>query len=120
MAELRCANGTTVQISAETETELRKAFGPKPERTYKIGDIFYRDRAPATRAGHYLRLTAYKSRVGLVYTTTGTTVNGTETVLDFNAITFAEVQSMTVHPAGLRLVEKFTVTESGGDNTRRR
>jgi len=30
MAELRCKDGTIIEISDETENELRKAFGPKP------------------------------------------------------------------------------------------
>lgn len=29
MAELKCKDGTVIQISDETEQELRKAFGPK-------------------------------------------------------------------------------------------
>ena len=31
MAELRCSDGTVIQISDETEQELKKAFGPKPD-----------------------------------------------------------------------------------------
>ncbi len=31
MAELKCKDGTTIKISDETETELRKAFAPKPK-----------------------------------------------------------------------------------------
>lgn len=30
MAELKCKDGTVIKISDETEAELRKAFGPKP------------------------------------------------------------------------------------------
>jgi len=30
MAELKCKDGIVIQISDETETELRKAFGTKP------------------------------------------------------------------------------------------
>ena len=111
MAELKCKDGTVVQISDETEAELRKAFGPKPEKTFKIGDVFYRDRDPGTDAGHYLRLVVRGSGVGLAYTTKGTTCNSSKPVRDFNAITFAEVQSMTLWSAGLRHVETFTVTE---------
>ena len=38
MAELRCNDGTVVQISAETEAELRKAF--EPSHIWKHGDVF--------------------------------------------------------------------------------
>lgn len=38
MAELICKDGTKVQISDETETELRKAFGPK--HVWEHGDVF--------------------------------------------------------------------------------
>jgi len=38
MAELRCNDGTVVQISAETEIELRKAF--EPPHIWKHGDVF--------------------------------------------------------------------------------
>ena len=31
MAELKCKDGTVIKISDETEAELRKVFGPKPE-----------------------------------------------------------------------------------------
>jgi hypothetical protein len=30
MAELKCKDGTVIQISDETEADLRKAFGSKP------------------------------------------------------------------------------------------
>jgi len=30
MAELKCKDGTIIEISDKTEIELRKAFGPKP------------------------------------------------------------------------------------------
>lgn len=30
MAELKCKDGTIIEISDETEAKLRKAFGPKP------------------------------------------------------------------------------------------
>ena len=30
MAELKCNDGAIIKISDETETELRKAFGPRP------------------------------------------------------------------------------------------
>ncbi len=30
MARLECKDGTVIEISDETEKELRKAFGPKP------------------------------------------------------------------------------------------
>ena len=30
MAELKCSDGTVIKISDETEAELRKVFGPKP------------------------------------------------------------------------------------------
>lgn len=36
MAELKCADGTIVQISAETEAELRLAFGG---HKWKHGDV---------------------------------------------------------------------------------
>jgi hypothetical protein len=36
MAELKCSDGTVVNISSETEQELRKAFEPKPPQ---LGDI---------------------------------------------------------------------------------
>ena len=39
MAELRCADGTVVQISIETEKELRKAFGSK--QVLRHGDYGY-------------------------------------------------------------------------------
>ncbi len=38
MAELRCNDGTVVQISAETEAGLRKAFEPK--HVWEHGDVF--------------------------------------------------------------------------------
>ncbi len=37
MAELKCKDGTVIQISDETEAELRKAFGPKLD--YKDGNL---------------------------------------------------------------------------------
>jgi hypothetical protein len=37
MAELKCSDGTVIEISKETEQELRKAFGPVYEP--KLGDI---------------------------------------------------------------------------------
>lgn len=37
MAELKCKDGTIIKISDETEAELRKAFGPKPD--YIEGDL---------------------------------------------------------------------------------
>lgn len=39
MAELKCSDGTVIQISDETEAELREAFGPKPsyfDRVVKV------------------------------------------------------------------------------------
>ena len=39
MAKLICKNGDVVNISAETEAELRAAFGKK-EVFYKVGDRF--------------------------------------------------------------------------------
>ncbi|KKK56719.1 hypothetical protein LCGC14_1416860 [marine sediment metagenome] len=39
MAELRCLDGTVVQISAEMEVKLRKAFG-EPEHVWVHGDVF--------------------------------------------------------------------------------
>ncbi len=39
MTELRCDDGTVVQISKETEKELRKVFG-KPEHKWVHGDVF--------------------------------------------------------------------------------
>jgi hypothetical protein len=41
MAKLTCSDGTVVEISKETEAELKKAFGPKPEPKPipKFGDI---------------------------------------------------------------------------------
>ena len=39
MATLTCTDGTVVQISAETEAELREAFGPK--QTLRHGDYGY-------------------------------------------------------------------------------
>jgi hypothetical protein len=38
MAELKCSDGTVVQISTETEAELRKAFESK--HVWKHGDVF--------------------------------------------------------------------------------
>lgn len=38
MAELRCSDGTIVQISGGTEVELRKAFESK--HVWKHGDVF--------------------------------------------------------------------------------
>ena len=59
--KLVCADGTVVQISRETENELRKAFELKPES--KFGDIVvYTGRNPSTRGG--------KRRV-LLYDSTG-------------------------------------------------
>lgn len=110
MAELKCEDGTVVQISAETEADLRKAFGPKPEPTYKVGDVFWRD-VVTSRDNHYLQLRAKGGQVGLYNTKSGYDMNGYFTVQDINAITFAEVQSMTTWPEGLRYVERFTITE---------
>lgn len=110
MAELKCEDGTVVQISASTEAELRRAFGPKPERTYKVGDVFWRD-VVVTRDNHYLQLRAFGGQVGLCNTKNGYTVDGRKAVQDINAITFAEVQGMTQWPEGLRYVEHFTITE---------
>lgn len=41
MAKLTCSDGTVIQISKETETELRVTFGPKlrPRPKLKFGDI---------------------------------------------------------------------------------
>jgi hypothetical protein len=39
MAKLTCSDGTVVEISKETEAELKKAFGPKPKPEPKFGDI---------------------------------------------------------------------------------
>lgn len=39
MAKLICSDGKEINISAETEKELRKAFEPK-KVTYKVGDKF--------------------------------------------------------------------------------
>ena len=41
MAKLICRDGTIVNISAETEAELRAAFGK--EKRYYIGDVFIGD-----------------------------------------------------------------------------
>ena len=38
MAELKCSDGAVVQISAEIEAELRKAF--EPPHVWKHGDVF--------------------------------------------------------------------------------
>lgn len=107
MAELRCSDGTVVQISAETEAELRKAFGP--EITYRIGDIFWRSH----NDGQYLQLSVSdKGRVGLRRTTKiKCAVNGFKPVKDINAITMDEVRRMTIYSSGLRFVEVFTVSE---------
>jgi hypothetical protein len=112
MAELRCADGTVVQISAETEKELRKAFG-ESEPTFKVGDIFWKD----TESGgtHYTRLVVWHNGDVALRATNKTAewgnTGGHKRVNDINAITMAEVQSMTSYPAGLRPVETFTVIE---------
>lgn len=54
MAELRCNDGTVVQISAEIEAELRKAF--EPEHVWKHGDVF--------DAGHSLGMFVETSAYG--------------------------------------------------------
>jgi hypothetical protein len=118
MAELKCSDGTVVQISTETEKELRKTFGPKPEVTYKIGDIFWRDQE--CDHGHYLRLGVKDGQVGLcnflgglIAPTYNNIMNGYRKVQNLNAITMTEIRSMTDFPAGLRLVcaRNLIVTE---------
>ena len=114
MAELRCADGTVVQISAGTEKELRKAFG-KPERTYTIGDVFWWDEPSCIGGEHYFRLVLDcedDSRVGLRCVASGTGFcSGTHVVGDITKITHAEVGSMTYRSDGLRVVKMFTITE---------
>lgn len=110
MAELRCNDNTVIQISDETEKELRKAFG-KPEPTFKIGDIFWRGEA-ACFDNHYLQLSRRDNGFvelinimsKLTCPTSCSSVNGARAVNNLEAITFAEVRSMTIHPAGLRYV----------------
>ncbi len=112
MAELRCADGTVVQISKETELELRKAFG-KPERTYTIGDVFWRDHSTA-RGCHYVQLGVKLGDCNQValfapfdrfrggnYGTQG----GYTYVEDSDKITMTEIRRMTSYPQGLRRVD---------------
>jgi hypothetical protein len=110
-AELRCADGTVVQISAETEQELRKAFEPKP--VYKVGDIVWRDE-PCLSGGNYLQLRKDRRGVGVglydpMYPNSSMT--SPKLVGNPDAITHDEVCRMTNFPAGLRPVKAFNVTE---------
>ncbi len=119
MATLNCTDGTTIQISAETEAELKEAFRSKPpERTYKIGNIFWRDEQCDN--GHFVRLVTLNGQVGLLNVlsessipTFSDTMNGFYIVQDTTAITMAEVRSMTAYPKGLRHVHanRLIITE---------
>ena len=107
MATLNCSDGTVVQISAETEAELRKAF----ERTYKIGNIFWRS---ADDKSEYMQLVADNGDcVALHHTSENSNIkiHRSVCVQDINAITYNEVCAMTMYPKGLRHIKTFAVTE---------
>ena len=96
---------------ATNERELLDQIKAEEEKTYKTGDIFWRDE-PSSYGSHYLQLrTGKEGRVVLANTISGTAVKKGVVPRDINAITMVEIQSMTSYSEGLRLVEKFRVTE---------
>ena len=112
MAKLICEDGTEVQISTETEAELRAAFGPKPEPTYKVGDVFWRDHS-SCGSTHYLQLRKDAGRIGLYDLIDGCRMYSGHSVANISAITLAEVRKMTAFPKGLRHVpaDRLVISE---------
>jgi len=112
MAELRCSDGTVIQISKETEQELRKAFGPQP--TYSVGNVVYREYS-GTPGCNYFRIVASENgKVGLRSLLDFSTVsacNGWRSVQNKRKITQKELESLTAYPEGLRKARKLVISE---------
>jgi len=112
MAELKCSDGTVIQISKETEQELRKAFGPQP--TYSVGDVVYREK-PNSLDCNYFRITMSEDgKVGLRSLLDSSTISscyGWKSVQDKYRITQKELESMTGFPKGLRKARKLVISE---------
>lgn len=117
MAELKCNDGTVIKISDETEQELRKAFGPKEEITYSVGDFVWRD-MEATPGNHVLQIIMGDYRAGLhdiLDLNPHSTTYGWRAVDDRGRITQEELNRMTMYPKGLRKLNPFDIKISVGE-----
>ncbi len=91
MAELRCSDGTVVQISAETEAKLRKAFEPK--HVWKHGDVF--DEGDGVYPKIYIHVDGEKPQV---FHLSGGMFTGTFGCGDRGLPAFSEASSYTNFP----------------------
>jgi hypothetical protein len=119
MAELTCKDGTRIQISDETEQELRKAFG---EKTYPVGTWFLSDhyKRPIKldytkdnyRGGYSNREVAlYSSDEFLRRTADPCHCCGKEIVKDVRYVPFSVIQKLTMYPEGLRAIKGVKIIE---------
>jgi len=102
-AELVCNDGTVINISDETEQELRKVFG---EKTYPVGTWFYRDFPP-----HFVKLVEIRPHIvafrgaDVVLMDGKITCWGEIKVNNIQEIPFSIIQKLTGYPKGLRPVK---------------
>lgn len=107
-AKLTCDDGTIINISAETEKELRKAFG---EQTYPVGTWFKRD-----CVGDPLIVLSVTSKNLVVlrnqdqfFKNMGS-LNGCEKVSDTQAVPMSIIRQLTgyeiLHPVDVNIIQK--------------